>query len=308
MFNKNSNKTLWIVFAVMLIAVILIFTSESTKKERSFRKNIVSVDTSSITSFSIFPKSKKGEEVKFLKDDDIWKVSGPDLKNYTVPNFKIENIFNELVKLKPKRVAARSKAKWAEYQVDSSATRVVVNESGKEVVNLIIGKFAFQQPRSMSTFVRLMDENDVYEVDGFLDMTFNKDVNSFRNETVIKSDKNNWNKLTFSHNNDESFEIVKTNGIWMTDGMATDSTKTESSLSSLARLTNTEYINDVADGLLPQQTSKLVIEVEGSENIEVTAFQNESKYIIHSSQNVENYFDGNKIGSKIFITKESLFN
>ncbi len=43
--------------------------------------------------------------------------------------------------IKPKRVAARSKTKWKEYEVDSAATRVVVNEDGSEVLDLIIGKY-----------------------------------------------------------------------------------------------------------------------------------------------------------------------
>jgi Domain of unknown function (DUF4340) len=307
MFNKNSNKNLWIVFAILLVLVILVFTTESTKNERSFRKDLVSIDTSAISSFSIFPKSKNGLEVKFLKNDEVWKVMNENAKSYTVPNFKIKNIFNELAKLKPKRVAARSKAKWTEYQVDSSATRVVVNESGSEVLNLIIGKFAFQQPRSMSTFVRLMDETDVYEVDGFLDMTFNKDVNSFRDETVVKSDKNSWNKLSFTSSNSESFELVKLDDYWSIDGIRTDSAKTETALNTLARLSNTDYIDDYADGLLPQETSKLLIEVLDGEPIEITAYQNGSIYVVRSSQNMENSFDGTKVGDKIFLSKESLF-
>jgi Domain of unknown function (DUF4340) len=307
MFNKNSNKNLWIIFAILLVAVILVFTTESTKNERSFRKDLVSIDTSAISSFSIFPKSKNGLEVKFLKNDEVWKVMDENAKSYNVPNFKIKNIFNELTKLKPKRVAARSKAKWTEYQVDSSATRVVVNESGSEVLNLIIGKFAFQQPRSMSTFVRLMNEADVYEVDGFLDMTFNKDVKSFRDETVVKSDKNSWNKLSFTSINSESFELVKLDDYWSIDGIRTDSAKTETALNTLARLSNTDYIDDNADGLLPQETSKLVIELLDGESIEVAGYQNEGLYIIRSSQNMENSFDGTKVGDKIFLSKESLF-
>ena len=155
MYSKKSNKTLWIVFGVLLVAVIIIFSSESTKKERSFKKEIVTIDTSAITSFSIFPKSKPGMEVKFLKDGESWKVSSNiNSKSYSVPKTKIENVFNELLRIEPKRVAARSKLKWSEYQVDSLATRIVVNESGTEVLNLIIGKFSFQQPRSMSTYIR----------------------------------------------------------------------------------------------------------------------------------------------------------
>jgi hypothetical protein len=55
MFKLKSNTTLWIVFAVLLIAVVLIFTTESTKKERSFRKELVTIDTSAVTSLSIYP-------------------------------------------------------------------------------------------------------------------------------------------------------------------------------------------------------------------------------------------------------------
>ena len=308
MFNKNSNKNLWIIFAILLIAVILIFTTESTKKERSFKKDLVSVDTSAITSLTIFPKSKPGEEVKLLKNNGTWKVFSKNGKNFTVPDFKIKSLFGELIKIKPKRVAARTKAKWAEYEVDSSATRVVVYESGNEVLNLIIGKFAFQQPRSMSTFVRLMNENDVYEVDGFLEMTFNKDVKSLRDENVIKSDINKWNRLIFSSNYSENFELVKVNNSWIIDGIKTDSTKTENALKSLARLSNTDYVDNIEDGFLPPEFSKLIIETNDSEKIEITAFQNDTQYIIQSSQNIENYFDGNKIGDKIFLQKNHFFN
>lgn len=307
MFNKNSNKNLWIIFAILLVAVILIFTTESTKKERSFKSNIVSVDTSAISSFSIFPKSKPGEEVKFLKDGKLWTVTGTSGKTFTAVNSKIQGLFDELSRIKPKRVAARSKAKWGEYQVDSAATRVVVNESGSEVLNLIIGKFAFQQPRSMSTYVRLAGENDVYEVDGFLDMSFNKDANSFRDETVIQSDNNKWNKLTFSSIESESFELIKIDGKWTSNGQLADSTETATALSSLSRVSNTDFIDDVQDGLLPSQFAKLTIEVLDGEPIEVIGYQNDQKYIVHSSQNNESYFDGNKVGEKIFLKKESFF-
>jgi len=307
MFNIKSNTTLWIVFAVLLIAVILIFSSESTKKERSFRKEIVTIDTSSITSISLYPKSKNGQEVKLLLDGDNWKVSGENTQTYSVPQNKIDNLINQLLAIKPKRVASKSKSKWREYQVDSAATRVVVNEDGSEALDLIIGKFAFQQPRSMSTFVRLNDENEVYEVDGFLDMTFNKDVNSFRNETIVKSDKNNWQKLTFFYTEGESFELIKVENSWMLEGSATDSAKTEKAMNSLARLTNTSFVDKSPDEILPQQTSKMVIEVADSDPIEIIGYKNATKYIVHSSQNPENYFDGNSIGEKIFLMKQAFF-
>lgn len=308
MFNKNSNKTLWIVFAILLVAVILIFSTESTKKERSFREDLVTIDTSEVTSIILYPKSKPGQQISLVKDDDIWKVSADESgKSYIVPDYKIKNLLGELIKIKPKRVAARSKSKWSEYQVDSAATRVVVNERGSEVLNLVIGKFAFQQPRSMSTFVRLYAEKDVYEVDGFLEMTFNKDVNSLRDETVIKSDKEKWNKLSFNYSEGGSFELVKIDDQWTVDGTPTDSAKTVKALNTLQRVTSTEYIDYSPNEMPSQQNSELIIELTEGDSIQIAAYRNDEKFVIASSQNKANYFDGNKIGDKIFITKESLF-
>ncbi len=304
MFNKNSNKTLWIVFTVLLIAAILIFSSESTKKERTFNTDIVSVDTSSVTEILLYPKGQKGKEVKLAKAGNKWEVTTENGKKYKVPFAKIKNLFVQILRIKPKRLAARSKDKFAKYQVlDSAATRVVVKEGSKEALNLIIGKFSFQQPRSMSTFVRLAGSTDIYEVDGFLDMIFNKTANNFRDETVIKSDKNKWNKLTFELP-EETFELANTGKNWVLNGQPVDSTKTERVLNTLSRLTNNDFAN-VEGTNLPKIESKLTIENDLGEPIVVTAYRDSTNYIIYSSMNKENYFNGKNLGSKIFLNKKA---
>ncbi len=307
MFSKNSNKALWIVLAVLIIAVVLIFSSESTKNESSFKKDLVNIDTASVTEISLFPKSEHGKEVRLIKINDEWKVNADSGKQYLVPHSKVENLFNQLLRIKPERVAARSKDKWKEYKIDSTSTRVQVKEGSNKVLDLIIGKFSYSQPRSMSTYVKLADDNDVYEVDGFLDITFNKGVNSFRDETIIKSDKSKWNKLTFDADKlNDSFELVKVDNHWQINGAKTDSVKTDRALNSLSRLINSSYINLEKDKF-PKQTAQLKIEVDDGEPITITAYQDSTNYVIESSQNPGNYFDGKKVGNKIFLKKESLF-
>ncbi len=307
MFNNNSNKTLWIVSAILLVAVILIFTTESTKKERSFRKELVSIDTMLVSQISLFPKSQKGKEIILKKTNNDWEVTADGRKKYLVPKSKIDNLLNQLLAIQPKRIAARSKDKWGEYQIDSASTRVVVKQGSDEVLDLLIGKFAFQQPRSMSTFVKLVSDTDVYEVDGFLEMTFNKDINSFRNEVVVKSDKSKWNKLKFeSENIEESFEMVKMNNDWFVDGIKTDSVKTDQALNSLSNLSNSVFV-DIDKAIFPKQTAKLIIQLESEDPIVLTAFQDSTNYIIQSSLNSESSFDGKSVGEKIFFNKSSLF-
>lgn len=304
MFNTKSNKILWIIFGLLLVGTILIFTTESTKKERSFKKNIVQIDTSKVTEILISPKTNKDNEVKLVKSGNNWNVITEGGKQYLVPKSKIINLFNQLMIIKPKRLASRSKEKFNEYEVnDSTSTRIVVSEGSNKVLNLIIGKFAFKQPRSMSTFVRLADETDIYEVEGFLDMSFNKKVNDFRDETVINSDKNKWNKLRFEFSNSESFEVVNNGNAWLLEGEITDSTKTDKVLNDLVRLTNTSYNDDVTENTLPSIESKLIIENDLGDPIVITSYRDASRYIIHSSQNKESYFDGEKIGNKISLNK-----
>ncbi len=306
MFNKNSNKTLWIIFVVLFIATILIFSSESTKRERTFDKDIIKIDTSAVTEILLYPKSQKGKEVKLTKVGNEWNVIAENGKKYKTPKAKVKNLLVQILRIKPKRLAARSKDKFAKYEVlDSVATRVAVKEGDKETLNLIIGKFAFQQPRSMSTFVRLAGSNDIYEVDGFLDMIFNKTVNNFRDETVIKSDKSKWNRLTFELPN-ETYELENNGKTWLLNGIPTDSAKTAIALSTLARITNSNFV-DIENNKLPKIESKLTIENDLGKPIIVTAFKDSSNYIIHSSQNVENYFNGKNLGDKIFLTKDKFF-
>ncbi len=307
MFNKNSNKLLWIFLAVLIIVVAIIFSTESTKNERTFRKDLVSIDTAKVSQISIYPKSLKGKEVRLTKVDSLWKVNSDFGKQFTVPKIKINNLLNQLLFVKPLRVAARSQDKWKEYQIDSASTRIEIKEGSEKVLDLMIGKFAFQQPRSMTTFVKLAGDTDIYEVEGFLDMVFNKTPNDFRDETIIKSDRNKWNKLKFeSANSDSSFELVKVNNSWFINGTKTDSAKTENSLNSIERLSNSNYINN-EKATFPKQSSKLTIEIENENPIIITAYKDSLNYIIESSMNNENYFDGKTIGNKIFFKKESMF-
>lgn len=306
MFNLKSNKLLWVAFAVLLVAVILIFSSESTKKEKSFKTNIVSVDTSKITQISLFPKSKAGKEVRLFKENSEWKVTSILGKTYSTPKYKVKNLLSELIKIKPKRVAARNQSKWKEFQVDSSGTRVAVYEGGSKTLDLIIGKFSFQQPRSMSTYVRLANEDDVYEVDGFLEVTFNKGADSFRNETIVKDSKDKWNKLSFE-SPESSFELIKVDGKWKIDGEYTDSAKTETKLGLISHLTNNNYIDDFDKSMLNNEYAKLTINREDEDPIEIVGYKDDSMYLINSSMNKETYFDGSKFADKVFLKKEVFF-
>ncbi|HSD64505.1 MAG TPA: DUF4340 domain-containing protein [Ignavibacteriaceae bacterium] len=308
MFNKVSNKTLIIIFGALIAAAVIYMIIESRQGERTFKSEIVNIDTAKVTAISIYPRATGHKEVRLYKDGDKnWKVKLNDNQTASVPENKIKSLLSMLVQVKPGRVAAQDKSKWAEFKVDTAGTRVKVFEGNDNTLDLIVGKFSFQQPRQMNTFVRLNGEDEVYETEGFLDMAFNQTANSFRNNEIVNDDMSNWKKLTFTYP-DNSFELVKNDKSWTINGTNTDSAKTANYLRALAHLTGNSFIDNPLESELQKAEYRLTIESGSKGSIVVTAYGDTSKTILTSSQNEGTYFNGNQAGlmQKIFVSAKHL--
>ncbi|MCU0405786.1 MAG: DUF4340 domain-containing protein [Ignavibacteriaceae bacterium] len=305
MFQKVNNKILGIIFGILVLIGLFLFVFDGGKTERTFREVLVDIDTSKVTEILIYPKSQNHKEVKLYKEKEGWRVILPSGVSSKVLNDRINNLFAQLMAIKPKRLAARDESKWNELQVDSTGSRVKVFEGSKLALDLVIGRFSFQQPRTMNTFVRLYNDKDVYEVDGFLDMTFNQGANIFRDGTVIKSDYNNWQQLQFTYPADSSFKLVKSANNWLLNGKLTDSLNTVNYLNRLANLSNNSFVDNVKIEPSSIPTYSLNITTSDLKFIEIKGYLDSTSSIIHSSQNPEAWFDGSSLSNTIFVGRSS---
>ncbi|MCU0332451.1 MAG: DUF4340 domain-containing protein [Ignavibacteriaceae bacterium] len=305
MFQKVNNKILGIIFGILVLIGLFLFVFDGGKTERTFREVLVDIDTIKVTEILIYPKSQNHKEVKLYKEKEGWRVILPSGVSSKVLNDRINNLFAQLMAIKPKRLAARDESKWNELQVDSTGSRVKVFEGSKLALDLVIGRFSFQQPRTMNTFVRLYNDKDVYEVDGFLDMTFNQGANIFRDGTVIKSDYNNWQQLQFIYPADSSFQLVKSGNSWLLNGKLTDSLKTVNYLNRLANLSNNSFVDNVKIEPSSIPTYSLNITTSDLKFIEIKGYLDSTSSIIHSSQNPEAWFDGSSLSNTIFVGRSS---
>ena len=308
MFRKVNNRFLITVFFILLIFVVVVFFFDSGKNERTFRDVLVNIDTTAVTEIQIISKANNNQPLKIFKQNNKWLVELMNGKNARVPNQKIEQTFKELTSIMPKRLAARGQDKWSEYQVDSSGTRIQVMEGNSTTLDIVIGRFNYQQQtRNVSTYVRLYNDKDVYEVEGFLAMTFNQNADAFRDGTVVKGDFNTWNQLVFDYPADSSFSLTKKNGNWFINDNESDSAKTVDYLRRLSNLTKNNFADEfeIKQGQNPNY--KLTIANENLEFIEVFAYIDSINYVIISSQNPETKFDGRTFGNTIFVGRNSLF-
>ena len=198
MFRKLNLKTILILFAVLLVLVVGVNIIDSQKNERTFKDDLVEVNADDVTQILLYPKSAKGKEIKLEKENDSWQVI-KDEKKYPADNGSVSSIINELNRIKPASVASTSDQRWKQYEVsDSLGTRVILKNNSKTLADLIIGKMSFSQQRQATSYVRLTNDKVVYGVDGYLPMTFNRDLNSFRNKNVADVKKNDLTRLTLT--------------------------------------------------------------------------------------------------------------
>jgi len=299
---KINNKTLALVFILLLVIFVVFFLFDGGS-ERTFRSALVDIDSSAVTEILIHPASKSNNDVRIFKEGENWKVTLASGKTANADDRKINEIFFQLMSIKPERLAARGQDKWNEFQVDSTGTRVEVKEGSETTLDIILGRFAFQQPRTMNTYVRLANDTDVYEVPGFLSMTFNQGADSFRDATIIKDDYNNWQQLTFTYPADSSFQLINKGSQWMVNASPADSVKTANYLRRIANFNGSGFIDEpgINENTIPAYT--LNITTKDLNFIEVKAYIDSTNYIIHSSKNPDVYFDGKTTGKNLFVGK-----
>ncbi len=307
MFRKINNRILTLVFIALLIIVVVFIFLDTGGNERTFREVLVDIDTSAVTKIVISSQANNFQPLNIFKQNNEWHVELENGKTARVTNQKIEQSFKDLIGIKPKRLAARGEEKWNSFKVDSTGTRVQVFEGDNNTLDIVLGRFNYQQqPRSVSTYVRLFNDNDVYEVDGFLAMTFNQKADAFRDGSIVKGDHNNWTNLKFDYPADSSFTLTKTNTKWFIGGVETDSVKTVNYLRRLSNFSRTNFADDAVINPDQTPTYHLTITDTNLEFTEVKAFVDTS-YVITSSQNPDTKFDGKTFGNSIFVGQFSFF-
>ncbi|MBN1599419.1 MAG: DUF4340 domain-containing protein [Bacteroidales bacterium] len=321
MFSKISTKWLTIIFAILLVLVVIVVVrnkSQSTaSRNRTFKSELTDFDTAKVNSLVIYPK-QKGDIIRLNRKDKGWNVEFEG-SEYNADPSAIKGMLSSLVTLRATRIAANDKNKWKEFEVTDSAATIVQALEGKKIVaDVYLGKFSYQQPKnanpymqrqgSMTSYVRLAGDKEVYAVEGIIAMAFNRQPGDFRNRTIIRSSKENWNQLTIKGKTG-SFSLTKNDGGWMIDGLKADSNSVAKYINSLAYLSNSNFIDE---SVLLSQTPAYTLTIEGENmagpiKVDACPADTANMFAITSSLNNGTWFSGKESGlfEKIFKPKES---
>lgn len=295
-----KNKTLLLIFLTLLV-VFLASQFAFEKKKRTFKTELIQIDTSAITSILLYPKSDNQEEILLKKEKDFWAVSKGNVTNKANQG-AVSSILRNLFLIKTKRVASKSRDKWSDYEVtETSGSRVKVYAGEKLLEDFILGRFNFnQQTRQGISYVRLAGEDEVYAVEGFLSMTMGQGFDAYRNKEILKISKENLTRLSIN-----SFDLTtvlqKGETNWTQDGGPVDSITLFNYLEGLQQIVGNSFADDFED-LQSNDLLFKTLTIEGnnlSTPIIIKAFRDTTRttpFIIQSSLNPNNYFESEENG------------
>jgi hypothetical protein len=304
MIRNISNLRLILFLAVIILIYVSIRVFRHTGRSKSFRTEIVRIDTARVTKLSI---AKQGMQFEVFKDENgSWKVTLPKYnKTVEATASSVKSALNGLQTIQPSRITTKDPAKWADYQVDTSGTRVRVYQGKENTLDLVIGRFGVQGRQLFYTYVRLFNENTVYTAENFMGISFFSDPSNFRNSRLLQVTSDSVKRVTFTYPGDSSFVLNKPDSIWYLGNVKADSAGVEKFLSELRYVSGNGFVDDVDAASFIQPAYTILIELKGLKSLKVNAFNN-PKYglVTHSDYNPNNYFSDDALVKKLFVSRK----
>ena len=106
MFKNISSKNLLIIFVILFVLAAIFVYYDSTTEVRTFKKDIVNIDTTKVTSISIYPKATNHKEVRLFKQGNYWMVQLENNKTVPAEESKVKNLLNQLSQIKTSSACA----------------------------------------------------------------------------------------------------------------------------------------------------------------------------------------------------------
>ncbi len=304
-----KNKYLLILFVVLLIVYAGI-TLFGDKKESSFNDKIADFDVEDVDLIKISPKEKSTKEFSLQKNDNNWIAVDND-KSYVADNSMVENALNSLKNMKIKNIITKNPDKFEKYELeDGKCKEIQVFSNKKKLVDLLIGKFKFdQQTRTASSYVRLAGENKVYSTDGFSSINISDNISTYRNKNLVSFNPDNLTEIKYFHDNTTD-ELTKQGKDWTHGNIVVDSTKIAGFLTSLSNIKGSKFVNLNNNWHRPESYDSLVLYMQ-DKDISIVAYPDStisSGFIIHGSENEGAFFDSDSTGlfKRIFSKFEDI--
>jgi hypothetical protein len=309
--RKISNRILIIVLVALVGIFALARVFRAPRLEGNLRKELVRLDTAKVTEIRIQRSGPDSLPLSLKREGPRWFAEQQGRK-YGIDPSSVKGVLGTLSLIQAERMASRRKDKWDNFNVGDNGTRVSVYTGDRAETELTIGKTGFNQARpdpnnpyggfgGAYTYVRLTDEDEVYTVDGFLESTFARSLNDWRDKAFLRIARDKITKVTFIYPGDSSFVLEKQDTVWTAGGRAADKAKVEGWLNQLTY----KNLNEFADSFNPLLATDASVVINAGEQVigKVEAWKNGAEWVLRSALQPEVTFSsaGSSVARDLFI-------
>ncbi len=297
-----NSKILFAVFAGLLIVFAAVKFFGKRSSPGTFPERLIEIDSSGVNRLLINPKAESGETIEFFLDQGSWRIKNETLEIPAAQGLA-ESMLAEIMNMKPKRLATKNSEKWSEFDAtDSAATRVRVYSDQELLADVMIGRISYSQAPQQgyqmgggnqvrgSSYVRLNDQDEVYSVEGFLAVTFNRNFNSYRNKTFLRLTKDSIQSLEFIYPLDSGFVLKRVDTNWAVGNQIVDNEKVDAYLGKIVSKNFNDFNDEFKADRGPE--FRLIINEKGKGPTTVQGFDlGNGQYVLNSSFNSESMFE-----------------
>ncbi len=134
------------------------------------------------------------ETVELVKEGDKWWMNKP--VRYPAAEKNVQTAVQKLKEMKKLAMITEKPDRYADFQVgDSGATRVTIGQGGKSTT-FLIGKTG---PSMQTTYARLANSKEVWEIAGNHASTFKKRSKDWRDKTITSVDMSAITKVVIEY-------------------------------------------------------------------------------------------------------------
>jgi hypothetical protein len=302
MSKRFNNKRLLYLLAGLTVILILTILIKIPEEKATFKSNIVDLDTSAVIKIILNNRISAGNAVEFNRNNYNWTVRQGKIVS-AIDEGAVQNIFSEVLNIKPQSLAAINHARWKEFDLtDSLATRIkFLNSKGKILADIMIGKLDFKQPDKpdggfsgnnikMTSYVRLYSEKEVYAIDGLIPFSFNIKFDDWRDKTFVRYNKSEITNISYLYPADSSYKLIRKDSLWYSGSLKADSLKVGNYLNSITLMRGEEFKDDFTPVSNP--IYQMLVQATNSVGFSIKCYAGGSpgEYILNSSLYPEVYF------------------
>ena len=244
MFNKLGTRTLLIVAVVLGLIWFLADRFSAGSQQRTFRSELLRLDTATVTRISILPRNTGHKEILLeRKGAQEWVVRFDGVE-HRGSHQTIQHLLSELQKVDADRMIGRLDAVKDRYELsDSLSTRVVFTDGGGDHA-IVFGK-RVQADNGPFTYVSIPGEEKVYAVAGNIGASTDTKPEYWRPRELVVGNPVNWQRVTFIYPADSGYVLERNGAEWLVDSMPADSSKVNNYLKSIALSKAQSFVDSV---------------------------------------------------------------